>query len=337
MSDNFLAAQRIVIFRNGSIGNTLVALPLIKSLKHRLHSHITVIVDSVGYELLANTPYIDHLIVYEKRGKDRGLFNHMKLINKLRHNTYDVAILLKRFFRNELLAYLAGIKERIGFQSLHVKPFKLTRVMPYSEEENIIDLNLRLLTFFNIQPEDDRLEIFPSDYEKKIAQDFLHTHKLFEKDYFIAHFGGNTLKETKWPAEKYALLCEKILHATHKSVILICGPDEIEFNRQIVHCVNPHQRASLTLANTLPLKSSACLIEKSLLFFGNDSGPSHLADAVGKKSLIFFSHKENIRRQIEKWKPKGAQFIPLYSEDGNINNVRVDRAFEKFNFLLNNF
>ena len=160
---------------------------------------------------------------------------------------------------------------------------------------------------------------------------------MIEKDYFISHFGGNTLKDNKWPSEKCGLLCEKIIRKNNKYIILISGPGEIAFNRHIFDIVNAQYRPYIKIAHNLPLKSFACLIDKSILFLGNDSGPSHLADVVGKKSLIFFSNKKNILGQIEKWKPKGDKFIPLYSEDGNINNVTIDQALEKFNFLLKNY
>ncbi|MGA1824427.1 MAG: glycosyltransferase family 9 protein [bacterium] len=329
--------QKIVIFRNGSIGNTLVAIPVMRAVKEKLKSHVTVIVDSVGYELLSNTPYIDNLIIYEKKGKDRGLFNHIRFIHALKKDNYDIAILLKRFFRNELIAYLAGIKERIGFKSENATPFKLTKHIPYDEGKNIIDLNLSLLNLINIKPDDDRLEIFPSDQERKIAATFLHENTLIEKDYFIAHFGGNTLKDAKWPSEKYGRLCEKIIETHKNRIILISGPGEIEFNKRIALAVAAQYRPYIKIAHNLPLKSFVCLIDTSILFLGNDSGPSHLADVAGKKSLIFFSHKEDIVGQIKKWKPKGEKFIPLYSKDGNINNVTVDQAFEKFTFLLDNY
>ncbi|MCP4633360.1 MAG: glycosyltransferase family 9 protein, partial [candidate division Zixibacteria bacterium] len=81
MSSNIESNDRIVIFRNGSIGNTLVAVPLIRSIRKAVPDcHIAVVVDPVGKELLKYCPYVNELILYDKRGYHRPLLRSLTFI-----------------------------------------------------------------------------------------------------------------------------------------------------------------------------------------------------------------------------------------------------------------
>ena len=106
----------ILCFRNGSIGNTLAAVPAMRALKSAYpEARLSVVVDSAGFELLEQCPWIAELITYDKRGRDRGLFGYGKLLRRLRRTKPSHAVLFKRFFRNGLLARLAGAPVRAGF------------------------------------------------------------------------------------------------------------------------------------------------------------------------------------------------------------------------------
>jgi ADP-heptose:LPS heptosyltransferase len=79
------APESILAFRNGSIGNTLVAVPALRALRRRYpQARLTVVVDPVGDELLAHCPWIDARIVYDRRGRDRGLAAWLRLVGRLR-------------------------------------------------------------------------------------------------------------------------------------------------------------------------------------------------------------------------------------------------------------
>jgi heptosyltransferase-2 len=135
---------RILLFRNGSIGNTLVAIPAIRAIRQTFpEAHLSLILDSTGAALLKNCPLIDEIIVYEKRGEHRGLLPNLSLIVELRKRHPTHAVLFKRFFRNGFLAFLSGAKERIGFETNGSAPF-LNRTIPYQDDRDIVELNLQL-------------------------------------------------------------------------------------------------------------------------------------------------------------------------------------------------
>jgi len=316
--------RKLLIFRNGNIGNTLVAEPLIRTLKEQLNCHITVVVDKIGREVLEGHPAIDSLIEYNKKTTHRGFLAYCRFVMQLRRAEFDTAILLKRFFRNEMIAYLANIPVRLGFCSPGVKNFKLTSVISYSEEQNIVQQNLAFLQYWNLQAQDARPQIFLPASAILAAAEWLSGHKLTEIKYFICHFGGKTVKNRRWPVEKYSQLLQIVTAKTGMSAVLLSAVSELDFNRQLAK-LNP----GVLIADSLPLKTACSLIQKAAYFIGNDSGPSHLAEAVGQNGSVFYTHQQNVLGQISKWKPAGDNYLAIYSPDGDLNNLSVDSACEQ--------
>lgn len=316
--------QKLLIFRNGNIGNTLVAEPLIRALKEQLGCNITVVADKIGCDLLSGNPQIDRLIEYNKRTTHKGFWAYCKFILQLRKEKFDTTILLKRFFRNELIAYLAGIPVRLGFASDGVKNFKLTATLNYSEEKNIVEQNLLFLDLWQLTQPDQRPRIYLSEINLQAATEWLKEEKLTEKAYLICHFGGDTVKNRRWSLEKYSLLISKIATDFNLEIVLLSTGHELAFNQSIKQI----QPEKIHIAHNLALKTSCALIQKASYFIGNDSGPSHLAEAVGQNGAVFYTHASNVTGQINKWKPAGENFLALYSADGDLNNLSHDLAYQ---------
>jgi len=320
---------KILVFRNGSIGNTLIATPLFKALKISGQANVTVVVDKIGYQLLQNNPYIDRLMIYDKRGKDRGFVGWIRFIFELHKGKFDTTILLKRFFRNELIAFLAGIPQRIGYSSANRKPFKLTNTTPYIEGKNIIDLNLDLIKLIDLKTIDDKLEVYPTVLENEQALSFLQ--KSINEPFIICHFGGNTIDKHRWSAQKYANLCDALSENFGKKILLIAGPNEKAFNEEI--CKECNQNIPI-MASDLPIKITYCLIKYADFFVSNDSGPSHLADAAKTPGVILYAHDIDVKTQISKWKPKGDNYLAVYAESGKMEDITIEQVISSAERLI---
>jgi ADP-heptose:LPS heptosyltransferase len=323
--------KRVVVFRNGSIGNTLVAVPLMRALKRKLGvEHLAVVVDPVGKSLLAGLSFIDELIVYDRRGADGGIKGTLKLICKLRSSRFDCALLAKRFFRNEMISFLSGIPRRIGFTTPGKKPFRLTDTVPYIQGKNIIELNLDLLTPFGLENVDDSLEIAVCDGDRAAAQSFMADNGIQEGQYVVCHFGGVTMSEDKWSAEHYGKLCQNILSKYPYRLVFMAPGSEHDFAQAVSDVIDQDMRSRISICSKLSLKASTALIGGARYFLGNDSGPSHLADAAGTPSVILYGDSKDVKSQVEKWKPKGEQFRAVFSEEGVLSALGVDEVVTAF-------
>ncbi len=339
--------ERIVVFRNESIGNTLVAIPALRAIRENYaDAFIAVVLDSVGVELLESCPYIDDIILYDRRGRHRPILKSIKFILEMRRRKFSMAFLFKRFFRNELISFLAGIPKRYGYLSEGHSPFRLTHTTDYIEGKNIIELNLDLVRLAGIPVQDAHLEMWASDADKEVVRKFIDDHDLsIQKKWVIFHCGSEKFASTKWPISNYAKLMNDLLKTGEFEILIIQGPGEKESVDKLVSKVI--EKTSVVSELNLPQKAE--LIRHCSLFVGTDSGPAHLAESVGVKGVILYPPLPDIDRHLNKWKPPGDKYIamtvspesivgkefPLSEEDAAAANatIKVEDVLEKINSM----
>ncbi len=289
--------KRILVFRNGSIGNTLAAVPALRCLRTSFPgTRIAVMVDKIGYELLENCPYFDSLLVYDRNGSGKGVSGFMRIVNSIRQEQPDSCILFKRFFRNGLLARLSGATRRIGFSTDGKAPF-LNETIPYDESVHVAELNLRLVKAMGASAEVAASpEVFIKAGEQNEAQAWLHANRI-ENAYLIAHFGGVTGGAEFVP---HQLRIDLIKALARDLPIVLIGNGSTE--QQAAKDIKIELANSVDATN-LPLRQSMALIAGAHRFIGTNSGPMHIAAAANISGIALF--KEDDRYEVErvKWRP----------------------------------
>jgi ADP-heptose:LPS heptosyltransferase len=271
---------------------------------------IGAVVDPLGYELLQYCPYIDHFFVYEKRGLHRlSLWRNLHFIRSLRSHHFSHSLHFKRFWRNGFLAWAAGIAHRVGFETEGKAPY-LTKTTPYIEEKNIIDLNLDLVRLLGIDSDNLSLELWMSEREKTAVDRFFRGAAIRDDAVKIVfHLGG--LTSQGWPADNYAMLADRLRTRFSAVPIFLCPPTD----REVVgKATGLMKGAPFVDPPHFTVLERAELIRRCDLFVGNDSGPSHMADAVGTPGVIFYHPAGDIERHLQKWKPRGQMYEALTTE-----------------------
>lgn len=303
--------RSILVFRNGSIGNTLAAVPALHALRDSFPAtQITVVLDSLGRDLLQHCPYFDRVIVYNKRGNDEGLNGFLRVTKDLRHAEPDWAILLKRFFRNGLLARLSGARRRIGFQTDGRAPF-LTESIPYDEGVTVAELNLRLIASTGAPASVSVLpEVFFGDDEHAAFATWRSESGL-DSDYDVIHFGGITGGAGFLTMENRAALVRACV-AARKGIVIGRGERETAEAYELQK-VLPHLR----IATGIPLRLTMLLIAHAQRFIGTNSGPMHLAAASRVPGIALFHHDARFAAEAVKWRPlfDGLKIVPVAIED----------------------
>jgi ADP-heptose:LPS heptosyltransferase len=301
----------ILIFRNGSIGNTMAAVPAMRALQRRFpQAAFSVVVDPVGRELLQHCPWISTLIEYDKRGKDRGVRAHLELIRTLRMLAPSHAVLFKRFYRNGLLAFLSGAEVRAGFATDGKAPF-LNRTIPYDESVSIVDLNLQLAEWLGAPSAGRHYDVFLSEDDRRQAQQVLAVNGLSDGGFAAAHYGGLTTPPDFIPPAAFAGMIR--LAVADRPVVLIGhGAREREWAEALAA-----ENAGFHVAADLPLRTMIALIERSESFFGFNSGPAHLAAGTNTPSIILFRPDDRVDAEIRKWRPPSDLSIPMIPPKAN--------------------
>ncbi|MGC8685841.1 MAG: glycosyltransferase family 9 protein, partial [bacterium] len=127
--------------------------------------------------------------------------------------------------------------------------------------------------------------------------------------YAVIHPGGKTVKGMGLSVDNYS----KIINTLEKRYNLFCfiigDHSELDTIQKISGLTNPDMTFCVTDLN---LKRLSCLIKYATLFIGNDSGPCHIADAVGTPGIIIYPPMYNLKEHLNKWKPQGDNYIAVY-------------------------
>lgn len=275
----FQNVNKILIIKLRAIGDVLLSTPVIENLKTTFpHIQIDFIVEKFAGDVLKGNPWLTKIHTFSK--KEETSFG---LIKKIRSERYDVVFDLFVNPRTALVTRLSGAKFRVGF------PFRGRTyaynflVPPRGGEVHNVDFNLDALRFFQI-PIVTRNPFFPIDSEaKKFAELWLHETGLSGKKIIAFNAGGGWITK-KWRIEQFAQLADTIKKNFSCEILLFWGPGEFE---EIEHLKMQMRHDCFVVPKTSLKQMGALLLHCSALI-SNDSGPMHIAAAVGVPTLGIF-------------------------------------------------
>ncbi len=291
---------RVLLIRFGQIGNALVAVPAIRALRNAWpDARLAMVADPLTYELLAPCPYLDEFIVYDSRGPQKAGPGYVKFIARLRREKFTHALHFRSYIRSQLIGFLSGAPVRIGFGTDEF-PQLLNRVIEYSAKENIIEQNLKLVRELGVEAADRTLEYWPDAGSKKVAE--LLGNEPADRPLVVLHPAGVTHEERMWPG--FGELARELKSRLNARIVMIGSPSE----KGLVYKTAGEADVK-DIAIGWPLPEVAELIKRADLFAGLDSGPSHLADAVGTGGAIIYAPHCGLKDHLEKWKPESGDFL----------------------------
>ncbi|MFA8343658.1 MAG: glycosyltransferase family 9 protein, partial [Rhodothermaceae bacterium] len=228
------AIKKILVIREGKIGDLLMITPTIEALAKRYpYSKIDLLINNYGSFVFENNPKIDEIIFYDRKN---SFGKQIKLLHKLRKEEYDLIFIFEESSHHKILAYLIGGKIRVGFSGKHNQ--LLTHYFPWEKKHHAIDNNLKLLTPSleknTVLSKKMILNLKGSDLRK--AKDFLKLNNISENDkiVFIHPACGKNEKLRTWPPENIAKFSDMLISSDNVKVILHCGPNEEEVINQIL-------------------------------------------------------------------------------------------------------
>ncbi len=301
--------NRFLIIRFGSIGNTLVSIPAVRALKKHYPDSFMAMVVSPGIDdLISDIKWIDETIIYDMHGRHKRLYGYLGFIRELRKRHFDTAIMFKRFLRSELIGLFSGAKRRIGFQTGGTSNFLTDRV-DYREGENIVELNMKLVGPLGINSGDLSLELGIDNCPASAGRAVIDELKSRGSGkYAVIHPGGKTVRGQGLSPGSYADIINRLGENYHIPSVIIGDTPETGTIDTILHLI---KAGSASAVIGLPLKQITCIIKYASVFIGNDSGPCHIADAVGTPGIIIYPPVPGLAEHIKKWKPAGKRYIAV--------------------------
>ena len=222
-----------------------------------------------------------------------GKADYKNVIQHIQSEKYDLVIDARGDIRDiYFLVYRSHAKYRVSY-GFGGGSYFLTHVVPYTELIHKVDAHLDLLRYLGIQvlQEDQKLEIFLTDEEKRKAKEKLRELGIQDSDTVIGIHPGGRKPLKSWQPEKYAQLADKI-SSNSKTKILVTGTeDEKPIIDQMVKNMTQNP---MVLAGKTNIRELAAIISQCAMFITNDSAPMHISAAVGTPSLAIFGPSKSI-------------------------------------------
>jgi len=287
--------KKILFIRIDRIGDIVLSSPALKATKQAFpHSELTVLASPLNSPLIFNNPNIDHIVVYDRRG---SLIDRIRVIRKLRESGFDLVIDPYADYELEtaLIAFFSGAKRRTGYASYGREVFFNLPAPEIKSNGHFIDLTLDVLKPVGIVAKDKTPEIFLTDDEKKWAGDWLNKNGMGSNPVIGIHPGAY-YETQRWPQERFAELIERLQKDKKLVPIIFGGPDDEHLVNRI--CSILHGEVTTYIA--LDLRKLAALISCCHVFVCNNSGPLHMAVALGTPTISLMG--PTIK---ERWMPVG--------------------------------
>jgi heptosyltransferase II len=282
-----ISCKKLLVRGVNWIGDSVMILPALKALRKGLsEAHISLLVKPWVSAVFENNPHIDEIIHYDDMHK--GMIGKANLSKALRREHFCSAILLQNAFDAAMLAFLAGIKERIGYNRDGRRLLLTNAISVPREKSHQIYYYLNLLKEVGIKAEYSYPYIYLLLDERLQARTRIRGMK---RPILGINPGATYGSAKRWFPERFADVATWFMADTSGSVIIFGGNSEIGIADEIYKNIIPDFRKPDTLLNVAghtTLRELISLISECDAFLTNDSGPMHIAYAVGTPMAAIF-------------------------------------------------
>ena len=269
--------KRGVVIQTAFFGDVILTTPLIRRACERLGAPVDVVMLPSTVPVLQYNPSVRDRILFDKRGKDRGVAGFVRMVRLLRRRHYDVAYLAQSSLRSALLAFAARIPRRIGLRGAAGAIFHTHSVTARGEPHQVE----RLLALADGAPDRREPEIFPGS-EERAAVDALLAEAGIQSE-FVVLAPGSQWGSKRWP---YFPELARAL-AAEIPLAIVGGSGDRADARQIRTALGSGTPVA-DATGRLSILGAGELIRRALVLVSNDSAPVHLASAVGTATVEIY-------------------------------------------------
>lgn len=287
LTKNKRASKTVLIFRKDALGDYILFYPFLKYFRNYYRDYkITLVVPKIAFGLKdLLIPLSDEIIEFDAKKFSSNLFYRRRFIKTIAKAGFEIAIypVYSRESVADLIMKLTKASKIIGFRNEEKSDYPYNITVSASEITSEIQRN----AYFTSQCTGETVEIiFPSIELNNFrpaenARQLMKDYNLHEKTFAVI-FPGSGAPYKKWPADRFAKVCDYL--AKREIVPVICGA---EYDRTISETIISIAETNqiVNLCGKTDISSLAHLLHSSIFYFGNDTGAVHLAAAIGTPAI----------------------------------------------------
>ena len=296
--------RRILLIQLDHLGDAVITTSILPALKRRFpEAAFDVLAAPWNWAVFAASRDVSRIHLSKYNRFRRGLpwlwFAGLAYWSvRLRRERYDLAVDVRGDFVHAVLMRAAGIPRRVGWDCAG-GGFLLTHRAAYEPGRTELLSRHALVCAVGGRPTaSDEPSFQPTSEASRFIGHMLGDFRRSDRPLLVMHVGAGT-QAKRWPTEHWRELMGRVILEQDARVILVGGESDRATSREITE--DTYWPGVMDWTGRLSLDQLGALVQRSSLFVGADSGPAHLAAAVGTKTIVLFSGTNDARQ----WRPAG--------------------------------
>lgn len=291
--------KNILLIKMDHLGDLVISSAVFPWLRDSFpDTYIAVVVGSWGKEIVERIPELDEVFVFDFRflawenasavpGKWHQLWKLLYLSYQLHKRNIGIAIDLSNNSKwmTMLMAYISGAEIRVG-DDYPGRGAIFTHIVPYNDREYILQRHFAKLKTIGVSRCDHKPIIYPSQEDREKIESYLQSNGISDQDILIGIHPGAGCSSKLWKEERFAQVADKLIRENQVKVLFT---GSIMDQALIENILNIMGEKVINSCGKLSVHELAVLYEYCLFVITVDSGPMHIAAAVGTPVIALFS------------------------------------------------
>lgn len=290
----FAMLKNILIIKPSSLGDIVLALPALTALRKSFpQAKISWLIRPEFAALIENHPHLDEIIHFDRRLLGKAWFHPgaleylISLIRRLRRAKYDAIIDFQGLFRTASLAWLSGCQKRFGMANARefAYLFYTHKIRQNEDCIHVVDYYLKIIKATGARDLDVQF-ILPEHPEAVDSVKSMLTSQDVRPGNYAVFVPGSAHEDKRWPVGRFAALAEMISSKYGLSIVAVGSQSEADL---IMQLQSLSKYTIKNLAGRTSLRELIALLKAARLVVSNDTGPGHIAAALGTPLVLMFS------------------------------------------------
>ncbi|MBU4376335.1 MAG: lipopolysaccharide heptosyltransferase II [Candidatus Omnitrophica bacterium] len=284
--------KKILIINVNWLGDVIFSTPFIRAIREAYpESYIACVVVPRTKEMLEANSRINELIIFDEDASERGIAGKIRFIMKLRKEHFDTAFILHRSFTRAFITFLAGIKERIGYDTKGrgcILTGKLKQSDPAPARGcgmHKVEYFLKLAEAAGADTSKKNYEFFITDIDRKKVEALLQSLGINTNERFVVLNPGGNWDPKRWPVEHFSLLGDRLREKYGVKIVISGGRKDEKLAEEISKAM---RHKTVSLCGRTAIREMAAIFERAKLVISGDSGPMHISVSMHTGTIAIF-------------------------------------------------
>ena len=289
--------MKILVIKPSSFGDIIHAHPAVRALRRAYpESHISWLVFDSFAPLVSLFPFVDRVLIWKKKA---GISEVIRLVQEIRHESYDLVVDLQGLMRTALIAVLSGAKRKIGVPGMkEFSGFLVKEPFPEMKGVHAIKRNLAAIHYLTGTTGDGDFDIALPESAIHQANNLLSDGSAETHLPLIGILPYVRGWSKQWPLASFHKLIEQIIEQGECRVV-VCGASRL--------FLPPNHPRVIDVSGKTDIPVLAAVLKRCRCVIGGDTGPLHLAAALGVPVVGIYGGSDVVETA-----PYGAEVKVLY-------------------------